>query len=100
MLRLVRGSVTNCCDLLRVRLPRIPIPRTRVNKGLIPPSVLHIEPWITSSPLGVESNVARKGGRADERASPKGEAQEYPGVGTRALLQPRAYVGGPRLLRR
>src|SRR5215203_3724280 len=32
MLRLVRGSVTNCCDLLRVRLPRIPIPRTWVNR--------------------------------------------------------------------
>src|SRR5829696_7280138 len=83
------------CELLR-----IPLPRTPVNKVLIPPSVLYIEPWVTSSLLRVESNVTRKGGRADERASQKGKAQEYPTVGTRALLQQRAYVGGPRLLRR
>src|SRR5215204_1284557 len=83
------------CELLR-----IPLPRTPVNKVLIPPSVLYIEPWVTSSLLRVESNVTRKGGRADERASPKGKAQKYPTVGTRALLQQRAYVRGPRLLRR
>src|SRR5918993_607321 len=69
-------------------------------KGLNYPSVICIEPWVTSNLLGVEGNVTRKGGRADERASQKGKAQEYPTVGTRALLQPRAYVGGPRLLRR
>src|SRR5215203_923020 len=83
------------CELLR-----IPLPRTPVNKVLIPPSVLYIEPWVTSSLLRVESNVTRKGGRADERASQKGKAQEYPTVGTRALLQQRAHGGGPRLLRR
>src|SRR5215217_6395088 len=54
----------------------------------------------TLSLLGVERDITRKGGRADERASPTGKAQEYPTVGTRALLQQRDYVGGPRLLRR
>src|SRR5918995_5514429 len=51
------------------------------------------------SPRG-RSNVARNGGRADERASQKGNAQKHPRMGTRALLQQRAHGGGPRLLRR
>src|SRR5829696_1577066 len=42
MLRLVRRSVTNCCDLLRVQLPRIPLPRTPVNK---PSSGAQDSPW-------------------------------------------------------
>src|SRR5215216_1413650 len=55
--------------------------------------------FLTLSLLGVERDITRKGGRADERASPTGKAQEYPTVGTRALLQQRDYVGDPRLLR-
>src|SRR5829696_3195191 len=51
------------------------------------------------SPRG-RSNVARNGGRADKRASQKGNAQKHPRMGTRALLQQRAHGGGPRLLRR
>ena len=41
-------------------LPRIPLPRTPVNKGLIPPSVLYIEPWVTLSLLGVEAMLQGK----------------------------------------
>src|SRR5918995_6878818 len=41
MLRLVRGSVTNCCDLLRVRLPRIPILRGWVNRSGQDSSPIH-----------------------------------------------------------
>src|SRR5918997_4925406 len=66
--------------------------------GLTYPSVIFIEPWVTLSLFGVDSNITRKGGRADERASPKGEEQEYPRVGAGTLLQQRAYVGDPRLL--
>src|SRR5215208_5165738 len=43
------------CELLRIL-----IPRTRVNKGLIPPSVLYIEPWVTLSLLGVEAMLQGK----------------------------------------
>jgi hypothetical protein len=49
MLRLVRRSVTNCCDLLRVQLPRILIPRTWVNKG--PQECLAARLIADSSPL-------------------------------------------------
>src|SRR5215218_11267275 len=57
-------------------------------------------------PLWGRETLARQGANADERnaderASPKGsEQQKHPRVGTRALLQQRDYVGGPRLLRR
>src|SRR5215218_1619928 len=82
----------------------MPIPRTRVHKGLEPPSVGYMEP------LWGRETLARQGANADERnadernveesASPKGsEQQKHPRVGTRALLQQRAYQGGPRLLR-
>src|ERR671911_975218 len=33
MLQIFLGSDTSCCDLLRPGLPRIPIPRTQVNKA-------------------------------------------------------------------
>src|SRR5215217_7529693 len=81
-------------------LPRIPIPRTPVNKGLEPPSAGYMEP------LWGRETLARQGANADERnaderASPKGsEQQKHPRVGTRALLQQRDVLGGPRLLRR
>src|ERR671910_1260381 len=57
-------------------------------------------------PLWGRETLARQGANADERnaderASQKGsEQQKHPRVGTRALLQQRDYVGGPRLLRR
>src|SRR5687767_12083498 len=51
-------------------------------------------------PLQGGKTLSREGASADERASPKGKEQKYPGVGTRALLHQRAYVGGPRLPRR
>src|SRR5215216_6140232 len=53
-------------------------------------------------PLWGRETLARQGANADERnaderASPKGsEQQKHPRVGTRALLQQRDYVGGPR----
>src|SRR5215207_6217228 len=75
-------------------LPRIPLPRTRVNKGSSPPSVGYMEP------LRGRKTLSREGASADERASQKGEEQKYPTVGRRALLHQRAYVGSPRLLRR
>src|SRR5215207_2440532 len=80
-------------------LPRISIPRTPMNKGLEPPSAGYMEP------LWGRETLARQGANADERnaderASPKGSEQKHPAVGTRALLQQRDYVGGPRLLRR
>src|SRR5215207_3313333 len=71
-----------------------------MNKGLEPPSAGYMEP------LWGRETLARQGANADERnaderASPKGsEQQKHPRVGTRALLQQRDYVGGPRLLRR
>src|SRR5829696_1497016 len=55
--------------------------------------------WNSWSLFRVEKHYRGKE-RVDERASQEGKAQEYPTVGTRALLQQRAYVGGPRLLRR
>src|SRR5215216_6390051 len=84
---------------LGYELPRIPIPRTPVNKGLEPPSAGYMEP------LWGRETLARQGANADERnaderASPKGSQQKHPPVGTRALLQQRDYEGGPRLLRR
>src|SRR5215213_7912558 len=85
-------------DIGEVR--RIPIPRTRVHKGLEPPSAGYVEP------LWGRETLARQGANADERnaderASPKGsEQQKHPRVGTRALLQQRDVGGGPRLLRR
>src|SRR5215204_872463 len=89
----------------KIQLPRMPIPRTRVHKGLEPPSVGYMEP------LWGRETLARQGANADERnadernaderASPKGsEQQKHPAVGTRALLQQRDHEGGPRLLRR
>src|SRR5215211_4033726 len=51
-------------------------------------------------PLWGRKTLSREGASADERASQKGKAQEYPTVGTGALLQQRAHGGGPRLLRR
>src|SRR5215207_10499562 len=84
----------------KIQLPRMPIPRTRVHKGLEPPSVGYMEP------LWGRETLARQGANADEqnadeRASPNGsEQQKHPRVGTRALLQQWAYEGGPRLLRR
>src|SRR5215211_7375765 len=57
-------------------------------------------------PLWGRETLARQGANtdernADERASPKGsEQQKHPRVGTRALLQQRDVLGGPRLLRR
>jgi hypothetical protein len=39
---------------------RISLLRTPVNKGLIPPSVLYIEPWVTLSLLGVEAMLQGK----------------------------------------
>src|SRR5215203_1417730 len=84
---------------LGYELPRIPIPRTPVNKGLEPPSAGYMEP------LWGRETLARQGADADERnveerASPKGSEQKHPRVGPRALLQQRAHQGGPRLLRR
>src|SRR5215208_4934970 len=73
---------------------------TWVNKGLEPPSAGYMEP------LWGRETLARQGANADERnaderASPKGsEQQKHPRVGTRALLQQRDVLGGPRLLRR
>src|SRR5215204_4900961 len=51
-------------------------------------------------PLRGRETLSREGANADERASPKGREQKHPQVGTRALLQQRDYLGGPRLLRR
>src|SRR5215203_1420706 len=51
-------------------------------------------------PIRGRETLSREGASADERASPKGREQKHPPVGTRALLQQRDYVGGPRLLRR
>src|SRR5215204_3134481 len=94
------------CLLLRLSgrlLPRTSensyFPRTPMNKGLEPPSAGYMEP------LWGRETLARQGANADERnaderASPKGSEQKHPAVGTRALLQQRDYVGGPRLLRR
>src|SRR5829696_8080186 len=62
-------------------LPRVGLLRTRVNKGSSP--LL----WVTLNLLGVVKPC-------------RGKEQKHPAVGTRALLQPRAYVGGPRLPRR
>src|SRR5215212_10499335 len=50
--------------------------------------------------MEVRKTLSREGASADERASPKGKEQKRPRVGRRALLQQRAYVGGPRLPRR
>jgi hypothetical protein len=61
--------------------------------------VIYIETWVTLSLLGVDSNITRKGGRADERASQKGKEQEYPTEGTRANIPQWAqglhYNSGP-----
>src|SRR5215208_4902402 len=78
----------------RCELPRIPIPRTPVNKASNTVSVEYLEP------TRGRQKLARKGASADERASPKGREQKHPPVGPRALLQQRDYVGGPRLPRR
>src|SRR5215216_6272570 len=83
----------------RCELPRIPIPRTPVHKGLEPPSAGYMEP------LWGRETLARKGANADERnaderASPKGSEQKHPRVGPRALLQQRDYLGGHGLPRR
>src|SRR5215216_3178538 len=81
-------------------LPRIPIPRTPMNKGSRSFTVGYMEP------LRGRETLARQGANADERnveerASPKGsEQQKHPRVGTRALLQQRDVLGGPRLPRR
>src|SRR5215211_883965 len=78
-----------------VQLRRIPLPRTRVKKELEPPSVGYMEP------LRGRETLSRKGASADnDRASTQGEEQKHPRVGAGALLQQRAYEGGPRLLRR
>src|SRR5215217_6246388 len=60
---------------LGYELPRIPIPRTWVNKGLEPPSAGYMEP------LWGRETLARQGANADERnaderASPKGSEQQ------------------------
>jgi hypothetical protein len=47
-------------ELRQGELPRIPLPRTLVNKGLIPPPVIYIEPWVTLSLLGVEAMLQGK----------------------------------------
>src|SRR5215213_11695511 len=77
--------VTNFLELRFGEPRRIHLPRTRVNEAL--------SPWVAITSAG-------KGGHAHERASPKGKEQEYPRVGAGAVLQQRAYVGGPRLPRR
>src|SRR5215204_5437187 len=52
-------------------------------------------------PLRGRKTLSRKGASADnDRASTQGEEQGHPRVGAGALLQQRAYEGGPRLLRR
>src|SRR5215217_8311069 len=76
------------------QLPRIPIPRTPVNKASRTASVEYMEPT-----RGRET-LARKGANADERASPKDSEQKHPRVGTRALLQQRDVLGGHGLPRR
>ena len=61
--------------------------------------MIYIETWVTLSLLGVDSNITRKGGRADERASQKRKEQEYPTEGTRANIPQWAqglhYNSGP-----
>src|SRR5215217_2927334 len=72
----------------------IPLPRTRLSKGSKLLYVAYVEP------LRGRETLARKGVRADERASSQSGEQGHPAVGRGSLLQQRAYVGGPRLLRR
>src|SRR5215213_12023257 len=98
-IRLMRSSqnsaYANFGELRQSELRRIPLLRTPVHKGLEPPSAGYMEP------LWGRETLARQGANADERnaderASPKGsEQQKHPRVGTRALLQQRAYQGGP-----
>jgi hypothetical protein len=57
---------------LGYELPRIHIPRTRVNKASKTVSEEYMEPTRGSETL------ARKGASADERASPKGREQKHP----------------------
>src|SRR5918994_4121595 len=72
MLRLVRESVTNCCDLLRVRLPRIPLPRTPVNKDKREgPELLRPGPVVALISRGAPASASREPGHRLRHALPR-----------------------------